>query len=107
MIINKLDKSLQTREDKPNENWTDNKDVYVVDDNSELAQRIINAYPYYDFVVEDGELVDIIELEKPPQPEPEPTEIELLQQENQQIRSDLDSAIMELSIAMAMQGGNQ
>lgn len=81
------DKSFETRSDKPNENWTDNEDVYVVDDNSELAQRIINAYPHYDFVDKNGELVDIIELEKPPQPPPEPTEIELLQQENQLLKA--------------------
>lgn len=77
MIVYK-DKNYETRDDKPNENWTDNDDVFVVDDNSELAQRIINAYPYYDFVVENGELVDIIELERPPEPPPEPTETELL-----------------------------
>lgn len=66
MIIYKNSKGFEQRSDKPNENWTDNEDVYVVNDNSELAQKIIDAYPYYNFITdESGNLIDIEVLEKP------------------------------------------
>lgn len=84
MLLNKNSKSYIMRSDKPNENWTD-EDLLVVDDNSELAQRIINAHPYYDFVIEEGKLVDIVELEKPPEPPPKPDPIEQLQQEKEML----------------------
>lgn len=76
MIVYK-DKNYETRADKPNENWTA-KDVYVVEDGSELANKIIASYPYYEFVLSDGELIDIAPAERP-EPEPdEPTEFEQL-----------------------------
>jgi hypothetical protein len=69
-----LNKTYATHSEFPNTNFTDETDVYIVDETTgegkELAQRIINAYPYYDFVIKDGRLVDIVEL---PKPEPEPT----------------------------------
>lgn len=65
MIIYKDNKGFETRSDKPNENWT-NKDCFVVEDGTELAQKIINAYPHYDFITDtDGNLIDIEVLEKP------------------------------------------
>lgn len=63
-------KSFQTRSDKPNDDWT-GEALYIVDDNSNLAKKIIKFFPYYDFVRNaDGELIDVIlseenaELEK-------------------------------------------
>lgn len=88
-------KGYETRSDKPNENWMADypelpQPLFVVPDGSELAQKIIENYPYYDFVVQDGQLVDITPTERPgPEPEP-PSELESLQQ-----------AVAELSILMA------
>lgn len=40
--------------------------VYVVDDNSKLAKKIMESAPYFEFVLDDvGELVDITPLPKP------------------------------------------
>ena len=65
MLINKIDKSYQTRSDAPNFNWLKSKDWYVVPDNSELAEKIILLCPRFDFVVNDnGELIDVIEIPK-------------------------------------------
>ena len=65
MIVFKNNKGFQTRSDISNENWTD-KDCYVVEDGSDLANKIISAYPYYSFITDiDGNLVDIKILEKP------------------------------------------
>lgn len=80
MIINKTTKQFQTRCDKQVENWTNDTNVYVVDDNSPLAIKIIKLYPYFNFMLENGELIDIIETERPIIKK-EPTEIEKLQQQ--------------------------
>ncbi len=48
MLIDKETKAYITRSDIPNGNWTGNNDkYYVVDDNSELAKKIIQYYPRY------------------------------------------------------------
>lgn len=73
----------------PNTNWLDDDSYYVVDETNKtsklLAEKIIKYFPYMELVIENGVLVDVIELERP-EPEPEqprePTEIELLQKEN-------------------------
>lgn len=58
------DKRFQTRSDKPNEDWTDEA-LYVVEDGTELANRIQSLYPYYDFVLDsNNKLIDVIEVEK-------------------------------------------
>ena len=65
MIINKQDKSYQTRSDVSNFNWLKSDDWYVVDDNSELSQKIQKLYPRFDFVLDDnGELIDVVEVPK-------------------------------------------
>lgn len=63
MIINKKTKEIQTRCDKPNENWlNDNENFYLVYDDSELAQKIRNFYPFFVFVLdEQNNLVDVLE----------------------------------------------
>lgn len=80
MLVHKHDKSLLSRSNNPDDNYLNDDNYYVVPDGSELADRIISAYPHFDFAVEGSELVGIVELEKPPLPSPEPTEIELLQE---------------------------
>lgn len=64
MIIYKNSRGYETRDDKPNANWTDD-DVYVVDDTSELALKIKTHAPYFDFVLDGDILIDIIPTEKP------------------------------------------
>lgn len=78
-------KGYETRLDLPDSDWT-GEAKFVVPDGSELANKIIANYPYYEFVTnENGELIDIEPTERP-EPvivEPEPTEIEKL-------RADVD-----------------
>lgn len=55
----------------PDSDWT-GEALFVVPDGSELANKIMAAVPYYDFVLDEGgNLVDIVETERP-EPEPEP-----------------------------------
>ena len=62
MIVNKMDKTFQTRSDLPNSNWM-GKDWYIVKDGSELARKISKLYPRYDLVLdEEGTLVDVKEI---------------------------------------------
>lgn len=78
MLVHKINKVYEGRSHNPNNNYLSDDNYYVVPDGSELAGRIISGYPYFDFVVEDGKLVDIIETEKPTVPSPEPSVTELL-----------------------------
>ena len=81
MIINKMDKSYQTRSDMPDTNWLD-EDWYVAEDDSELANKIIKLYPRFDFVLdENAELVDVVEIPK--------TQEELKQERAEEIKSEL------------------
>ena len=95
-------KGYETRSDKPNENWlADYPDLpqplFVVPDGSELAQKIIENCPYYDFVVQDGRLTDITPTERPePEPEP-PSELEQLKQQNKQLTAQVDSLSAQLT----------
>ncbi len=85
MIIHKDSKSYETRSSKPNSNFGDYENVFVVPDGSELANKIIQNAPYFDFVLDpNGELTDITPTERPTlQEEPkEPTELEVIQEEN-------------------------
>lgn len=59
MIIYK-NKWFCTNSDYPNEDWVGDAD-YVVDDNSEIASKIMAYAPNYDFVIENGVLVDIVQ----------------------------------------------
>lgn len=60
MIINKKTNGFITRKDKPNENWLKNDDYFFIDDNSALAKKIINNYPYIRFKIENDVLIDVI-----------------------------------------------
>jgi len=98
-----LNKTYATHSEFTNTNFTDETDVYIVDETTgegkELAQRIINAYPYYDFVIKDGRLVDIVELPKP-EPELQPTPLPTIEelQEQQLVQAEAIAAIFEMLI---------
>ena len=64
MIVNKNNKGYQTRSDMPNTNWLNEEEWYLVEDGTELAEKIEKLYPRFDFVVEDGKLVDVVEVPK-------------------------------------------
>lgn len=65
MIVNKNNKAFQIRSDASNFNWLKSKDWYVINDNSELAKKIQQLYPRFDFVLNTkGELVDVEETPK-------------------------------------------
>ena len=73
MVIYK-DKHFKTRSDRPDDDFVGNAD-YVIPDNTELAQKILDFYPNFDFVFDDdGNISDVIEMEPQPIPEnpPEP-----------------------------------
>ena len=81
MIINKLNKSFQTRSDKPNSNWL-NKDWVVIPDNSELANKIMQLFPRFDLVLDENDnVVDVVEIPK--------TEEELNQERVEEIKTEL------------------
>lgn len=82
MIVNKLNKSFQTRSDKSNSNWLNDDNYIVIDDNSELANKIIQLYPRYDFVLDENDnLTDVVEILK--------TEEEINQERIEEILSEL------------------
>lgn len=58
MIINKINKSIQTRLDKPNSNWLGEEWIAIAD-NSELANKIMKNYPYINLIIENDILIDI------------------------------------------------
>ena len=64
MLVNKITKEVQTRSDNPRTNWLGNEWYCVDDDNVELTQKIRELTPRFDFVVENGELVDVVEIPK-------------------------------------------
>ncbi|SDI16379.1 protein of unknown function [Alteribacillus persepolensis] len=68
MIVRKNPISFITMNGKPNENWTNETDVFIVDDNSELAQKIKRNYPFFELVVENGEVIDVELTEKSIEP---------------------------------------
>lgn len=63
MIVNKETKGFQTRSDKPNSFWLSSEpaeNYFIVDDASELAQKIQANYPSFEFILdENGNLIDI------------------------------------------------
>ena len=75
MILYK-DKNFITNSEHPNDDWVGNAD-YVIPDGSELAEKIIRAYPYFDFVFDGENLVDVVKTECPPAPPEPPTNAEL------------------------------
>lgn len=68
MIIYKNTKAFVINKNNPNENFADdaNKDVvFVINDNSELASKVLKYYPFYEFVLDkNNELIDILEVKQ-------------------------------------------
>ena len=66
MIIYK-DKRFISNSAYPDTDWVGDAD-YVIPDGSELAEKIKQAYPYFELVFDGEELVGIEETERPPVP---------------------------------------
>lgn len=64
MIVYK-DKKFIANSEYPDTDWVGNAD-YVIHDDSELAEKIKWAYPYFEFVFDDdGNLIDVTEIREP------------------------------------------
>ena len=84
MIVNKTNKGYQTRSDVSNFNWLKSDDWYVVQDNSQLANKIMQLYPRYEFVLdEEDNLIDVEPIPK--------TQEELGKERMQEIKVELNS----------------
>ena len=73
MVVYK-DKHFKARSDRPNDDFVGNAD-FVIPDNTELAEKIMEFYPNFDFVFDgDGNISDVVATEPQPAPEkpPEP-----------------------------------
>ena len=57
------DLSIQTRDDMPNTLWDDTA-KWLVDDNSELAKKILGCEAFETVEDSDGNLIDILPLEE-------------------------------------------
>ena len=75
MIIYK-DKRFISNSAYPDTDWVGDAD-YVIPDGSKLAEKIKQAYPYFELVFDGEELVGIEETERPPVPPKPPTNAEL------------------------------
>ena len=81
MLVNKLDKSYESRSDAPDTNWLGDE-WYLVPDNTLLADKIIELYPKYEFVLDENDnLVDVVEIPK--------TDAELTQEKIDEIDAEL------------------
>lgn len=84
MIINKQNKSYQTRSDASNFNWLNSEDWYLVADNSPLARKVKQLFPRFDFVLDgNGNLIDIVEIPK--------TQEEINSERAKEIKQELNS----------------
>lgn len=65
MVFDKITHEFQTRNDAPNSNFMNDKKYTVIDDNSDIAKKIIEFYPYIKVVEnENGDIVNILEDEE-------------------------------------------
>ena len=82
MLVNKNNKSFQTRSDMPNSNWLGDE-WYLVEDNSPLANKIMQYFPRFDFVLDENDnVIDVVEIPK--------TEEELKQERIEEIKAELN-----------------
>lgn len=71
------DKHFITNSDHPEDDWIGNAD-WVIPDDSELAEKIKELYPNFEFVFDDNcQPVDVTETEPEPVPPAPPTNAEL------------------------------
>ena len=71
MVIYK-NKHFKMRSDRPDDDFVGNAD-YVIPDGSELAEKIRELYPNFDFVFDgDGNISDVVATEPQPAPEKPP-----------------------------------
>lgn len=70
------DKHFISNSEYPDTDWVGDAD-FVIPDDSELAEKIKEAYPYFELVFDGEKLVDIEETERPPAPPAPPTNAEL------------------------------
>lgn len=62
------DKRFITNSEHPNDDWMGNAD-WVIPDGSELAKKIKQLYPNFEFVFDDdGNISDVIETDPEPLP---------------------------------------
>ena len=66
MILYK-NKRFISNSEYPDTDWVGDAD-FVIPDGSELAEKIKQAYPYFELVFDGENLVDIEETERPPVP---------------------------------------
>ena len=66
MIVYKNKKFISNSE-YPDTDWVGDAD-FVIPDGSDLAEKIKQAYPYFELVFDGEELVGIEETERPPVP---------------------------------------
>ena len=66
MIVYK-DKKFITNSEYPDTDWVGDAD-FVIPDGSDLAEKIKQAYPYFELVFDGENIVDIEETERPPVP---------------------------------------
>ena len=94
MLINKRTLSYITRNDKPNENWIGD-DYYLVEDGTELANKIIQYYPRCNYSIVNGEIVDVTYIEKT-QEELNEERVEEIKQELVKLDSTINRATEDL-----------
>ena len=97
MIVNKNTKEIQTRSDMININWMGDE-WFLVKDDSELAHKILDLYPYFDFVIDGDQLIDIIEIAKTNE-ELKQEQIMLIKQELSILDKTINRATEDLYIA--------
>ena len=66
MILYK-DKRFISNSEYPDTDWVGDAD-YIIPDGSDLAEKIKQAYPYFELVFDGENLVDIEETERPTVP---------------------------------------
>lgn len=100
MIVYKSTKGFEIQSHRPNVNWVGDDVAFLVNDSTELANKIIEHSPHFEFVINDLELVDIVPIEK------DTTEEEILNSvipaDEEVRRAEFDVWFMENSIELGV-----
>lgn len=87
-------------------NW-DGSGYFLIDETTEegqsLANKIRESYPYFDMVIEEYQLVDIIPTERPPEPDPEPSLEEKMEIKLAENTAETVNLMYELQQAQALE----